>query len=101
MGGLMKSKIVEANEKIAEDVTTGFQKIQDGVVNGYKKIEDSFISRYLLRKGESLDEAKEAAQERRTGNRNQINIQEIENEKENLDYRTSHSRGGQLSLRFL
>ena len=62
----MKSKIVEANEKIAEDV----QKIQDGVVNGYKKIEnevvngfskieDSFISRYLLREGESLDEAKE------------------------------------------
>lgn len=66
----MKSKIVEANEKIAEDVTTGFQKIQNGVVNGYKKIEngvvegftkieDSFISRYLLREGESLDEAKE------------------------------------------
>ena len=70
MGGLMKSKIVEANEKIAENVTTGFQKVQDGVVNGYKKIEnevvdgfskieDSFISRYLLREGESLDEAKE------------------------------------------
>ena len=55
MGGLMKSKIVEANEKIAEDV----QKIQDGVVNEFSKIEDSFISRYLLREGESLDEAKE------------------------------------------
>lgn len=51
----MKSKIVEANEKIAEDV----QKIQDGVVNEFSKIEDSFISRYLLREGESLDEAKE------------------------------------------
>ena len=55
----MKPKIVEANEKIAEDVTTGFQKIQDGVVNGFSKIEDSFISRYFLREGESLDEAKE------------------------------------------
>ena len=55
MGGLMKSKIVEANEKIAEDV----QKIQDKVVNEFSKIEDSFISRYLLREGESLDEAKE------------------------------------------
>ena len=55
----MKSKTVEANEKIAEDVTTGFQKIQDGVVNKFSKIEDSFISRYLLREGESLDEAKE------------------------------------------
>ena len=59
MGGQMKPKIVEANEKIAEDVTTGFQKIQDGVVNEFSKIEDSFISRYLLREGESLDEAKE------------------------------------------
>lgn len=48
MGGLMKSKIVEANEKI-----------QDKVVNEFSKIEDSFISRYLLREGESLDEAKE------------------------------------------
>ena len=55
MGGLMKSKIVEANKKIAEDV----QKIQDKVVNEFSKIEDSFISRYLLREGESLDEAKE------------------------------------------
>ena len=55
----MKSKIVEANEKIAENVTTGFQKIQDGVVNGFSKIEDSFISRYLLREGESIEEAKE------------------------------------------
>lgn len=51
----MKSKIVEANKKIAEDV----QKIQDKVVNEFSKIEDSFISRYLLREGESLDEAKE------------------------------------------
>lgn len=51
----MKSKIVEANEKIAEDV----QKIQDKVVNEFSKIEDSFINRYLLREGESLDEAKE------------------------------------------
>ena len=29
------------------------------VVNEFSKIEDSFISRYLLREGESLDEAKE------------------------------------------
>ena len=44
----MKSKIVEANEKI-----------QNGAVNGLSKIEDSFISRYLLREGESIEEAKE------------------------------------------
>lgn len=69
----MKSKIVEANEKIAEEVTSGFSKIQDGVVNGYKRIEDgvvegfskieeSFINRYLKRDGESVAEAKERLQ---------------------------------------
>ena len=34
------SKIVEANEKIAEVVVGGYKKIETGVVEGYKKIED-------------------------------------------------------------
>ena len=58
----MKSKIVEANEKIAEEVTLGFSKIQDGVVEGFSKIEESFINRYLKRDGESVAEAKERLQ---------------------------------------
>lgn len=58
----MKSKIVEANEKIAEEVTSGFSKIQDGVVEGFSKIEESFINRYLKRDGESVAEAKERLQ---------------------------------------
>ena len=58
----MKSKIVEVNEKIAEEVTSGFSKIQDGVVEGFSKIEESFINRYLKRDGESVAEAKERLQ---------------------------------------
>lgn len=41
------SKIVEANEKIAEVV-----------VDGYKKIEDGFVEKHLVKEGETVEEAK-------------------------------------------
>lgn len=66
---MAKSKIVEANEKIAEAVTDGYKKIEKGVVDGYKKIEqgvvggytkieDKFIATYLTKDGETVEEAK-------------------------------------------
>ena len=55
---MAKSKLVKANEKIAEKVTTTFGKIEDTVVVGYAKIEDAFIDRYLTKDGESVEEAK-------------------------------------------
>lgn len=55
---MAKSKIVKANEKIAEKVTGGFKKISDTVVGGYTKIEDAFVDRYLTRDGETVEEAK-------------------------------------------
>lgn len=56
---MAKSKIVKANEKIAEKVTDSFKKISDTVVGGYTKIEDAFVDRYLTRDGETVEEAKE------------------------------------------
>ena len=67
---MAKSKIVEANEKIAEAVTSGYKKIEKGVVDGYKKIEqgvvsgyskieDRFVDAYLTKDGETVEEAKE------------------------------------------
>ena len=67
---MAKSKIVKANEKIAEAVTDGYKKIEKGVVGGYKKIEkgvvggytkieDKFVEAYLTREGETVEEAKE------------------------------------------
>ena len=56
---MAKSKIVKANEKIAETVTGGFKKISDTVVGGYTKIEDAFVDRYLTKDGETVEEAKE------------------------------------------
>ncbi len=66
---MAKSKIVEANEKIAEAVTGGYKKIEKGVVDGYKKIEhgvvegyakieDKFVDAYLTKDGETVEEAK-------------------------------------------
>ena len=67
---MAKSKIAQANEKIAKSVTDGYKKIEKGVVGGYKKIEkgvvngytkieDKFIDAYLTKDGETVEEAKE------------------------------------------
>lgn len=66
---MARSKIVQANEKIAKAVTGGFKKIEEGVVEGYKKIEqgvvegyakieDKFVDAYLTKEGETVEEAK-------------------------------------------
>lgn len=67
---MAKSKLVKANEKIAEGVVGGYKKIEEGVVSGYKKIEegavggfnkiaDKFVDNFLTREGESVEEARE------------------------------------------
>lgn len=66
---MAKSKIVKANEKIAEAITVsykkvekgvvdGYKKIEQGVVSGYSKIEDKFVDAYLTKDGETVEEAK-------------------------------------------
>lgn len=59
---MAKSKIVKANEKIAEKVVGTFEKIEDTVVGGYSKIEDAFVDRYLTKDGETVADAKERLQ---------------------------------------
>ena len=59
----------ETNEKILDGITEGYEKIEEGVVSGYKKIEsgvvegfgkmtDKFVGKFLVRDGETLDDAK-------------------------------------------
>ena len=66
---MAKSKLVKANEKIADavvggykkienGVTGGFKKMTDGVVKGYTKIEDKFVDEFLTKNGESIEDAK-------------------------------------------
>ncbi len=55
---MAKSKLIKANEKIAEAVTDGYKKIEKGVVTGYTKMEDKFVEAYLTKDGETVEEAK-------------------------------------------
>lgn len=63
------SKFVEANEKIAEGVVSGYKKIEEGVASGYKKIEtgvvegfgnvtDKCIEKLFAKEGETVEDAK-------------------------------------------
>lgn len=67
---MAQSRLVKANEKIAENVVGGYRKIEEGVVGGYKKIEegavdgfnkiaDKFVDSFLTKEGESVEDAKE------------------------------------------
>ncbi len=62
---MAKSKIVKANEKIAEAVTGGYKKIEQGVVGGYTKLEDKFVDAYLTKDGETVEEAKARLKEKK------------------------------------
>lgn len=64
-----KSKLVQANQKIAKTMTEGYKTVENAVVDGYKKveatvvgayakIEDKFVDQYLTREGETVEEAK-------------------------------------------
>ena len=66
---MAKSKLVQANEKIAEAAVNGYKKIEGGVVGGYHRIEDGvvssfnkitekFVDHFLTHDGESVEEAK-------------------------------------------
>lgn len=55
---MAKSKLVQANEKIAKKVAGTYGKIEQSVVGRYTKIEDFFVDRYLTKNGETVEEAK-------------------------------------------
>lgn len=55
---MAKSKLVKANEKIAEAVVSGYKKIEDGVVGGFTKLTDQFVDQFLTHDGESVEDAK-------------------------------------------
>ena len=60
---MAKSKLVKANEKIAEKVVGGYKAIENAVVGTYTKIEDRFVDQFLTKDGESVEEAKKRLQD--------------------------------------
>ncbi|MGN0683131.1 MAG: hypothetical protein ACI4JY_05585 [Oscillospiraceae bacterium] len=55
---MAKSKLVQANKKIEKAVVGGYEKIEEAVVSGYTKIEDKFVESFLIKDGETVEEAK-------------------------------------------
>ena len=51
--------VVDTYEKIEDGVVEGYKKVENSFVSGYKKIEDKFVQKFLARKGETTEEAKE------------------------------------------
>lgn len=55
---MAKSKLVKANQKIADSVVSGYHKIEEGVVSGFTRITDKFVDEFLTKEGESVEDAK-------------------------------------------
>ena len=55
----IEETVVETYEKIEDGVVGGYKKVENTFVSGYKKIEDKFVQKFLARKGETTEEAKE------------------------------------------
>lgn len=72
LGGviIVKSRLVDVNQKGVSAVVNSYKKLEDSVINGYTKIEDKFVDKYLRRDGETICEAKERIrkEQRKGGN---------------------------------
>ncbi len=55
---MAKSKIVKANQKIADTVVGGYKAVESAVVGTYTKIEDRFVDQFLTHEGETVEDAK-------------------------------------------
>ena len=55
---MAKSKLVKANQKMADEVVGGYKKMEETVVGGYNRIVDQFVDQYLTREGESVEDAR-------------------------------------------
>ena len=62
------SKLVEANEKIAEAVVGGYKKIETGIVEGFEKVTDKCVEKLFAREGESVEDAKKRLSGGASGN---------------------------------
>ena len=62
----IENGVVEGYKKIEEDAVEGFKKVDNGridkisntVTNTFEKISDGFVGKYLVREGESVEDAK-------------------------------------------
>ena len=55
----IEETVVDTYQKVEDSVVGGYKKVENSFVSGYKKIEDKFVQKFLARKGETTEEAKE------------------------------------------
>ena len=46
-------------ERIENAVVEGYKKIEDSTVDGFNKIADGFVGKFLLKEGETVEEARQ------------------------------------------
>ena len=72
LGGviIVKSRLVDVNQKVADIVVNSYKNVEDSFISGYTKIEDKFVDKYLRRDGETICEAKKRIkkEQRKGGN---------------------------------
>ena len=63
--------VVDGYKKIENGVVDSYKKIEDGAVDGFNKIADRFVEKYLLKEGETVEEARErlAKEQEERGNK--------------------------------
>lgn len=54
----IENGVVSGYKAIENGVVSGYTAIQDGVVEGFTRISDAFVKKFLMRDGETLEEAK-------------------------------------------
>ena len=69
---MAKSKLVKANEKIADAVVSGYKKIENVVVKTYTKIEDKFVDEFLTKDGETIEKAKQRLKKEQEERENKV-----------------------------
>ncbi|BDR52559.1 hypothetical protein KIM372_04660 [Bombiscardovia nodaiensis] len=55
---MTRSKLVQANERIAQKSSEAFGSIEHRVVTSFDSVENAFVERYLAHENESVEEAK-------------------------------------------
>ena len=53
------SGISEAVHMAEKELVDGYKKIEDGAVDGFNKIADEFVGKFLLKEGETVEEARQ------------------------------------------
>jgi len=55
----IEETVVGTYKTVEDGVVGGYKKVENSFVSGYRKIEDKFVQKFLARKGETTEEAKE------------------------------------------